>query len=38
VTNYVDAVHGFISVPGAVPASRQALGDAVSALRTALHG
>jgi acetyl esterase len=37
LTNYVDAVHGFISVPGAVPASRQALADAVAALRTALH-
>jgi hypothetical protein len=26
LTNYVDAIHGDISVPGAVPAARQALG------------
>jgi acetyl esterase len=38
LTNYVDAVHGFVSVPGAVPASRQALADAAAALRAALHG
>jgi acetyl esterase len=37
LTNYVDAVHGFISVPGAVPASRQALADAASALRVVLR-
>jgi acetyl esterase len=37
LTNYVDAVHGFVNVPGAVPASRQALADAAAALRTALH-
>jgi acetyl esterase len=38
LTNYVDAVHGFIALPGAVPAARQALSDAVAALRTALSG
>jgi acetyl esterase len=37
LTNYVDAVHGFISVPGAVPISRQALADTVAGLRAALH-
>jgi acetyl esterase len=36
LTNYVDAVHGYISVPGVVPAARQALGEAVAALRDAL--
>jgi acetyl esterase len=36
VTNYVDAVHGYISVPGIVPAARQALADAAAALRSAL--
>jgi acetyl esterase/lipase len=36
VRNYVDAVHGYISVPGVVPASRQALADAVEALGAAL--
>jgi acetyl esterase len=36
VRNYIDAVHGYISVPGVVPASRQALADAVEALRDAL--
>jgi acetyl esterase len=35
LTNYVDAVHGYISVPGVVPAARQALGEAVAELRTA---
>ena len=35
VHNYVDAVHGYISVPGVVPASRQALADAIEALRAA---
>jgi acetyl esterase len=34
--NYVDAVHGYVSVPGIVPASRQALADAAQALRAAL--
>ena len=37
VHNYVDAVHGYISVPGVVPAARQALADAVDALRDALR-
>jgi acetyl esterase len=36
LTNYVDAVHGYISIPGVVPAARQALGEAVSVLRSAL--
>ncbi len=36
-TNYVDAVHGYISVPGVVPIARQALYDATAALREALH-
>jgi acetyl esterase len=36
VANYVDAVHGYISVPGIVPAARQALADAAAALRSAL--
>jgi acetyl esterase/lipase len=36
LTNYIDAVHGYISVPGVVPAARQALGEAVTALREAL--
>ena len=36
LTNYVDAVHGYISIPGVVPAARQALTEAVGALRGAL--
>jgi acetyl esterase len=36
LTNYVDAVHGYISIPGVVPAARQALTEAVEALRAAL--
>jgi acetyl esterase/lipase len=36
LTNYVDAVHGYISIPGVVPAARQALTEAVDALRLAL--
>ncbi|MEO6886452.1 MAG: alpha/beta hydrolase [Jatrophihabitantaceae bacterium] len=36
LTNYVDAVHGYISIPGVVPAARQALGEAVAVLRDAL--
>jgi acetyl esterase len=36
LTNYVDAVHGYISVPGVVPAARQALAEAVAELRRAL--
>jgi acetyl esterase len=31
-TNYVDAVHGYISVPGVMPAARQALGEVVAEL------
>lgn len=34
-TNYVDAVHGYISLPGLVPAARQALAEAASAIRDA---
>jgi acetyl esterase len=36
LTNYVDAVHGYISIPGVVPAARQALAEAVTALRSAI--
>jgi acetyl esterase len=36
LTNYVDAVHGYISIPGVVPAARQAVADAAAALRSAL--
>ncbi len=35
LTNYVDAVHGYASVPGVVPVARQALGEAVMVLRDA---
>ncbi len=35
LTNYVDAVHGYISLPNVVPAARQALGETVAALRDA---
>jgi acetyl esterase len=35
LTNYVDAVHGYISIPGVVPAARQAVADAAAALRAA---
>ena len=35
LTNYVDAVHGYVSVPGVVPVARQALGEAVMVLRDA---
>ena len=35
LTNYVDAVHGYISLPGVVPAARQALGEAAAELRAA---
>jgi acetyl esterase len=31
-TNYVDAVHGYASLPGLVPASRQALAETVTAV------
>lgn len=35
-TNYIDAVHGYISLPGVVPLARQAEHDAAVALRSAL--
>jgi acetyl esterase len=35
-TNYVDAVHGYASLPGLVPQARQALAEAVDAVRTFL--
>src|SRR5579875_588426 len=35
LVNYVDAVHGYVSIPGIVPAARQALADAAAALRSA---
>lgn len=38
LTNYVDAVHGYISLPGVVPLARQAEADAAVALREALAG
>ena len=37
LTNYVDAVHGYVSLPGLVPAARQALAEVVGAVREALH-
>jgi acetyl esterase len=33
LTNYVDAVHGYISIPGVIPVARQALAEAVAELR-----
>ena len=36
LTNYVDAVHGYISVPGLVPAARQAVAEAAAEIRAAL--
>ena len=36
LTNYVDAVHGYLSLPGLVPSSRQALAEAVGFLRERL--
>jgi acetyl esterase len=38
LSNYVDAVHGFISLPGLVPVARQALAEAVAELEAALRG
>ena len=35
-TNYIDAVHGYISLPGIVPVARQAEHDAATALAEAL--
>jgi acetyl esterase/lipase len=37
LVNYVDGVHGYISIPGVQPCARQALADAAIALRTALQ-
>jgi acetyl esterase len=37
LTNYVDAVHGYLSLPGLVPAARQALGEAVAFLTERLR-
>jgi acetyl esterase len=37
LTNYVDAVHGYMSLPGVVPAARQALAEVVDAVREALR-
>jgi len=34
LTNYVDGVHGYVSIPGVVPCARQALTEAATALRT----
>ncbi len=36
LTNYVDAVHGFASLPGLVPVAGQALAEAVEAIRRGL--
>jgi acetyl esterase len=36
LTNYVEAVHGYLSLPGLVPAAKQALGEAVEFLRERL--
>lgn len=36
LTNYVGAVHGYISLPNVCPASRQALAEAAAGLREAL--
>jgi acetyl esterase len=33
-TDYVDALHGYVSMPGLVPASRQALAEVVGVLRS----
>jgi hypothetical protein len=33
LTNYVDAVHGFASLPGVVPVAGQARAEAVDAIR-----
>jgi len=37
LTNYVDAVHGYISLSGVVPAARQALAEAVAEVRASLQ-
>ena len=36
LTNYVDGVHGYITLPGVVPCARQALTEAAASLRGAL--
>jgi acetyl esterase len=36
LTNYIDAVHGYISIPGVVPAARQALAETVDVVRESL--
>ncbi|WP_375480031.1 alpha/beta hydrolase [uncultured Jatrophihabitans sp.] len=36
LTNYVDAVHGYISLPGIVPAARQALAETIAEVREVL--
>ena len=38
LTNYLGAVHGYISLPGVVPAARQALGEAAAEIRAQLGG
>ena len=38
LTNYVGAVHGYISLPGVVPAATQALGEVAAEIRTRLGG
>ena len=38
LTNYVDAVHGYASLPGIVPVARQALAEAVDEFRNRLCG
>jgi acetyl esterase/lipase len=35
LTNYLDAIHGYMSLPGLVPAARQALAEVVDELRAA---
>jgi acetyl esterase len=37
LTNYIDAVHGYISIPGVVPAARQALAETVDVVRESLR-
>jgi acetyl esterase len=36
LTNYVDAVHGYASLPGLIPVAHQALAEAVEELRARL--
>jgi acetyl esterase len=38
LTNYVGAVHGYISLPGVIPAAHQALSEAVDSIRDAFAG